>query len=76
MCEPQLGTRLLDRMMRGPQDLGLQELPLVWVLNLSHGAHSLLDISDGPAVLFGVLKRGADALVERLLRMTDDQALT
>jgi aminopeptidase-like protein len=44
MCEPQLGKRGLYRMIRGPKDLGIQELPLLWVLNLSDGAHSLLDI--------------------------------
>ncbi len=64
MCEPQLGKRGLYRMIGGPQDGGVQELPLLWVLNLSDGKHSLLDISERSGLSFGVIKMAAEALVE------------
>jgi aminopeptidase-like protein len=64
MCEPQLGKRGLYRMIGGPQDGGVQELPLLWVLNLSDGQHSLLDISERSGLSFGAIKSAADALVE------------
>jgi aminopeptidase-like protein len=67
MCEPQLGKRGLYRMIGGPKDGGIQEPPLPLVLNLSDGAHSLLDISDRSGVSFGAAKRAAEALVERNL---------
>jgi aminopeptidase-like protein len=44
--EPQLGRRGLYRKTGGQQDVGLRELALLWVLNLSDGQHSLLDIAE------------------------------
>ena len=67
MCEPQLGKRGLYRMIGGPQDGGVQELPLLWVLNLSDGQHNLLDISDRSGLSFDAVKIAADALLEREL---------
>jgi aminopeptidase-like protein len=73
MCEPQLGKRGLYRMMGGGQDGGVEELPLLWVLNLSDGNHSLLDISDRSGLRFDALKRAADALLQHgLLKVLDD----
>jgi aminopeptidase-like protein len=45
-CEPQLGKRGLYRAMGGQKDVGTFELALLWVLNLSDGNHTLLDIAD------------------------------
>lgn len=67
MCEPQLGKRGLYRMIGGPQDGGVQELPLLWVLNLSDGQHNLLDISERSGLSFNAVKIAADALLEREL---------
>ena len=64
MCEPQLGKRGLYRVMGGTQDGGVEELPLLWVLNLSDGDHSLLDISDRSGLSFDALKLAADALLQ------------
>jgi aminopeptidase-like protein len=73
MCEPQLGKRGLYRMMGGRQDGGVEELPLLWVLNLSDGDHSLLDISDRSGLRFDALKRAADALLKHgLLKVLDE----
>jgi aminopeptidase-like protein len=63
MCEPQLGKRGLYRMIGGQKDGGIEELPLLWVLNLSDGEHSLLDISERSGLRFETLVRAADALV-------------
>jgi aminopeptidase-like protein len=63
MCEPQLGKRGLYRMMGGPKGEG-EALPLLWVLNLSDGEHSLLDISDRSGLSFAAVKEAADALLK------------
>jgi aminopeptidase-like protein len=69
MCEPQLGKRGLYRMIGGPRDGGVEELPLLWVLNMSDGEHSLLDISERSGLSFEALKIAADALLQHgLLR--------
>jgi aminopeptidase-like protein len=73
MCEPQLGKRGLYRMMGGTQDGGIEELPLLWVLNLSDGEHSLLDISDRSGLGFDPLQRAADALLRHgLLKVLEE----
>jgi aminopeptidase-like protein len=61
--EPQLGTRGLYRTMGGQSDARSRELALLWVLNFSDGAHSLLDIADRSELPFAALREAADALV-------------
>jgi aminopeptidase-like protein len=56
-CEPQLGRRGLYRVTGGPD-----ELALLWVLNLSDGLHSLLDIAERSGIAFRDLKAAAEAL--------------
>ena len=63
-CEPQLGKRGLYRAMGGQADAGVEELALLWVLNLSDGNHSLLDIAERSGFGFAPIKKAADALVE------------
>jgi aminopeptidase-like protein len=67
MCEPQLGKRGLYRMIGGPKDGGVQEVALLWTLNFSDGAHSLLDISERSGIKFDVVKKAADALLQHEL---------
>ncbi len=43
---------------------GSRSFPCFWVLNLSDGEHSLLDISDRSGLKFDALKKAADALLE------------
>jgi aminopeptidase-like protein len=62
--EPQLGRRGLYRMMGGHTASGLEEMAVLWVLNLSDGNHSLLDIADRSGCGFVSIRRAADALVE------------
>ena len=60
-CEPQLGRRGLYRNTGGtsPKDF---EMGLLWVLNLSDGRHSLLDIAERAKMPFATVRRAADAL--------------
>jgi aminopeptidase-like protein len=60
-CEPQLGRRGLYRNKGGtsPKDF---EMALLWVLNLSDGRHSLLDIAERAKMPFAIIRRAADAL--------------
>jgi aminopeptidase-like protein len=57
-CEPQLGRRGLYRNTGGAAVPGF-EMALLWVLNLSDGAHSLLDIAERSAMTFGTIRRAA-----------------
>ena len=61
-CEPQLGKRGLYRNTGGthPADF---EMALLWVLNLSDGLHSLLEIADRSGISFTTIRKAADALV-------------
>ncbi|MEA2540139.1 MAG: hypothetical protein QOH35_1505 [Acidobacteriaceae bacterium] len=63
-CEPQLGRRGLYRQMGGSKDAAAAEMAILWVLNLSDGAHDLLDIAVRSGVSFDQICRAADALVE------------
>ena len=67
-CEPQLGKRGLYRAMGGVEG-GINELALLWILNLSDGTHSLLDIAERSGYAFDTIKRAADTLLDhRLLK--------
>lgn len=69
-CEPQLGKRGLYQMIGGQQDTRMRELALLWVLNLSDGNNSLLDIAERSSLQFEVIKDAADALLKsHLLKM-------
>lgn len=72
-CEPQLGKRGLYRAMGGLADAGRFELAMLWVLNLSDGNHSLLDIAERAGVDFELIHRATKALVEaQLLERSGD----
>ena len=67
--EPQLGKRGLyrhthRRMIGGRLD-GSHELAMLWVLNLSDGTNSLLDISLQSGMTFEQIKDAADALSDK-----------
>jgi aminopeptidase-like protein len=46
--EPQLGRRGLYGTIGGQRVVPADQMAILWVLNLSDGAHSLLDVADGP----------------------------
>jgi aminopeptidase-like protein len=64
-CEPQLGRRGLYRTVAGQQEKQSKELILLWVLNLSDGRHSLLDIAARAQVPFVEVRWAAEALHDR-----------
>jgi len=66
-CEPQLGKRGLYHMIGGESDAGLNEMAMLWVLNLSDGRHSLLDIAERSGIRFESIQRAAQALREHHL---------
>jgi len=51
-------------MMGGQADARLAELAMLWVLNLSDGEHTLLDIAERSQVSFDSLHRAACVLQE------------
>jgi len=62
-CEPQLGRRGLYRTMGGDRDEKLQEIAMLWVLNLSDGEHALLDIAERAGLAFDTVHDAASLLL-------------
>jgi len=76
-CEPQLSKRGLFRTLGGHADRGAIELAMLWVLNLSDGRYSLLDIAERSDLAYPVVSAAARMLEEAgLLRATDGPAGT
>jgi len=70
-CEPQLGKRGLYRTMGGNVESKEAELAMLWVLNLSDGHHSLLDIAERSKLAFPAVRAAARTLeTADLLRAT------
>jgi aminopeptidase-like protein len=62
-CEPQLGKRNLYR-STGGTGIGIDNLAKLWILNLSDGGHTLLDIAERSGIPLPVLQDSAAALAE------------
>jgi aminopeptidase-like protein len=58
-CEPQLGKRGLYRAIGGQAGEKSMEMALLWVLNLSDGRYSLLDIAERSNLPFQTLAQAA-----------------
>ena len=56
MCEPQLGKRGLYSLVGGRKDESLDELALLWVLNLSDSTRTLLDIAERSGLEFASVR--------------------
>lgn len=63
-CEPQLGRRGLYGRWGGRVDRASGELAMLWVLNLSDGTHSLLDIAERSGLEYGIVRDAAGVLAE------------
>ena len=61
-CEPQLGKRGLYSSMGGAPLSHDTRMSLLWVLNLSDGGHSLLDIAERSGLRFDAIRSAADRL--------------
>jgi aminopeptidase-like protein len=62
--EPQLGRRGLYGSLGGASEGRDREHALLWVLSLSDGEHSLLDIAQAAGLPFPAVRHAADALLE------------
>jgi aminopeptidase-like protein len=63
-CEPQLGRRGLYPSTGG--EAGSEEIMArLWVLNLSDGEHSLLDIAERSGIFFSKISEAADVLCQK-----------
>jgi aminopeptidase-like protein len=68
-CEPQLGKRGLYATFGGKKSTKVQEMAMLWVLNLSDGDRSLLDIAERSQLKFSLIREAAEALLKHgLLR--------
>ncbi|KAF3888912.1 MULTISPECIES: DUF4910 domain-containing protein [Nostocales] len=63
-CEPQMGKRGLYKAVGGYKNDELNQMALLWVLNLSDGHHTLLDIAQKSGITFDEIKYAADALLK------------
>ncbi len=63
-CEPQLGKRGLYRSVGATAVNDFDEMSLLWVLNLTDGEHSLLEIAERAKTPFRKIKAAANALLE------------
>ena len=71
-CEPQLGKRGLYRDMGGYSNARDIEMAMLWVLNLSDGSNSLLDIAERARLPFDQILEAARLLAHhRLLALMD-----
>jgi aminopeptidase-like protein len=64
MGEPRLGPRGLYSKTSADRDVNQVDLAMLWVLNLSDGQHSLLDIAERSGLPFAVVQLATNALVE------------
>ncbi|MBE1499056.1 aminopeptidase-like protein [Amycolatopsis lexingtonensis] len=60
--EPQLGKRGLYESLGGRSDAKQAQMAMLWVLNLSDGEHSLLDIAERAGLPFDIVDVAARAL--------------
>lgn len=63
-CEPQLGKRGLYGALGGLKDTREREMVMLWVLNLSDGTHTLLDIAERAGTRFELISEVASVLEE------------
>jgi aminopeptidase-like protein len=72
-CEPHLGKRGLYRSVAGQAEGRTQELAMLWILNLSDGQHSLLEIAERAHLPFESILVAANTLHNHsLLREAPD----
>ena len=70
-CEPQLGKRGLYGAIGGDKDAAAANMAMLWILNLSDGTHSLLEIAERAGLPFGTVRSTADLLREHgLLKLS------
>jgi aminopeptidase-like protein len=73
-CEPQLGKRGLYGSVGGQSHAAANQMAMLWVLNLSDGTRTLLDIAERSKLPFTDVRRAARALECAGLLATRDPA--
>ena len=63
-CEPQLGKRGLYRIIGSQKTTNVSDIAMFWILNLSDGTNSLLDIAVRSKITFRQIKETSDVLYE------------
>ena len=61
-CEPQLGKRGLYGAIGGHKDAAAANMAMLWILNLSDGTNSLLDIAERAQLPFAIVRSTAEIL--------------
>jgi aminopeptidase-like protein len=61
-CEPQLGKRGLYAAIGGDKHAAAANMAMLWILNLSDGSHSLLDIAERAELPFATVRSTAELL--------------
>jgi aminopeptidase-like protein len=72
--EPQLGRRGLYDAIGGQADKAERQMAMLWVLNFSDGAHSLLDIARRSGIRFATIADAAETLAAHELLAPPVQA--
>ena len=70
-CEPQLGKRGLYGAIGGDKDAVASNMAMLWILNLSDGTHSLLDIAERADLPFAMVHNAALLLREHGLLVAE-----
>lgn len=63
-CEPQLGRRGLYSAVGGDKGIADRNMAMLWILNLSDGRNSLLDIAERANMPFEIIAKAAATLAE------------
>lgn len=63
-CEPRLGKRGLYKAIGGQSEGALNEMAILWVLNLADGNYTLLEMAERSGLAFDVIYKAAKALLE------------
>ena len=63
-CEPQLGRRNLYNKVGGSNQGAEFQMAILWVLNLSDGYHTLMDISKQSGIKFDTIREVSDRLLQ------------
>lgn len=63
-CEPRLGKRGLYRAVGGQAEEAIDELAILWVLNLADGEHTLLAMAQRSGMAIDVINKAAIALLQ------------
>lgn len=62
-CEPQLGKRGLYKTTGGQATEEEHQLAMLWILNLSDGSHTLLDVAERSGLGFQLIESAANVLL-------------